>query len=84
MNLLVRNIARTLTEAELLALFEPYGSIQSCTLVMNKESGLSKGFGFIEMPKVGEAKAAILGLNGKDIEGSKLHVKKAETKQAAD
>ncbi len=84
MNLLVRNIARTLTEAELLALFKPYGSIQSCTLVMNKESGLSKGFGFIEMPKVGEAKAAILGLNGKDIEGSKLRVKKAETKQAAD
>jgi len=84
MNLLVRNIARTLTEVELLALFEPYGNIQSCTLVMNKESGLSKGFGFIEMPKVGEAKAAILGLNGKDIEGSKLRVKKAEIKQAAD
>ncbi|SHE20164.1 RNA recognition motif domain-containing protein [methanotrophic endosymbiont of Bathymodiolus puteoserpentis (Logatchev)] len=84
MNLLVRNIARTLTEAELLALFKPYGSIQSCTLVMNKESGLSKGFGFIEMPKVGEAKAAILGLNGKNVGGSKLRVKKAEIKQAVD
>jgi RNA recognition motif-containing protein len=83
MNLLVRNIARTLTEAELLALFEPYGSVQSCALVMNKESGLSKGFGFIEMPKVGEAKAAMLGLNGKDIGGSKLRVKKAENKAEA-
>ncbi|MDF1581817.1 MAG: RNA-binding protein [Methyloprofundus sp.] len=84
MNLLIRNIARSLTEAELLALFELYGSVQSCTLVMNKESGLSKGFGFVEMPKVGEAKAAMLGLNGKDLEGSKLRVKKAETKQQAE
>ncbi len=81
MNLLIRNIARSITEAQLLALFEPYGTVQSCTLVMNKESGLSKGFGFVDLPKAGEAKAAMQDLNGKEIDGSKLRVKKAETKQ---
>ena len=58
MKLLVRNLSRTTTEDELLALFAPFGSVQSCTLVMDKDSGESKGFGFIEMPKQGEAKAA--------------------------
>jgi len=81
MNLLVRNISRNISEAELLELFEAYGTVQSCSLVMNKDSGLSKGFGFVEMPKVGEAKAAMQNLNGKDIDGSNLRVKKAETKQ---
>jgi len=78
MKLLVRNIARNTTEEELTSLFEKFGTLQSCTLVLDKETGESKGFGFVEMPKIGDAKLAIKKLNGKDIDGSKLRVKKVE------
>lgn len=78
MKLLVRNIARNTTEEELSSLFEEFGTLQSCTLVLDKETGESKGFGFVEMPKIGDAKLAIKKLNGKDVDGSKLRVKKVE------
>ena len=77
MKLLVRNLARTTTEAELLAMFEAHGTVQSCTLVMDKVTGKSKGFGFVEMPHPGDAKGAMKSLNGKDVDGSKIRVKKA-------
>lgn len=80
MKLLIRNLARTTTEAELQAIFEAHGTVQSCTLVIDKETGNSKGFAFIEMPKQGEAKAAMKTLNGKDVAGSNIRVKKAEQK----
>ncbi len=80
MKILIRNLARTTTEAELQALFEAHGTVQSCSLVMDKETGLTKGFGFVEMPKQGEAKAAINALNGKNVAGNKIRVKKAELK----
>ncbi|VAX00308.1 RNA-binding protein [hydrothermal vent metagenome] len=78
MKLLVRNLARTTTETELKALFEVHGTVQYCTLVMDKATGTSKGFGFIEMPKTGDAKAAMKMLNGQEIAGNKIRVKKAE------
>ena len=78
MKLLVRDLARSTTEVELRTLFEAYGLVQSCTLVMDKETGASKGFGFIEMPRQGEARAAIKSLNAQDVGGSKIRVKKAE------
>lgn len=84
MKLLIRNLARTTTEAELRDMFEGYGTVQSCTLLVDKETGISKGFGFIEMPKQGEAKAAMKNLNGKDIDGHKIRVKKAEAKPDTD
>ena len=59
MKLLIRNLARTTTEEELRALFEVYGKVQSCSLVLDKESDRSKGFGFVEMPSPGESKAAM-------------------------
>lgn len=80
MKLLIRNLPRTLSEKELQELFENYGQVQSCALVTEKDSGKSKGFGFIEMPKVGEAKSAMKNLNGKNIDGSTIRVKKAEQK----
>ena len=80
MKLLVRNLARTTTEDDLKSLFETHGSIQSVSLVMDKESGLSKGFAFVEMPNQGEAKAAIKTLNGVDLAGNKIRVKKADPK----
>jgi len=81
MKLLIRNLARTITESELLVLFEKYGSVQSCTVVKDEKTKSSKGFAFIEMPKPGEAKAAVKNLNGKDVAGNKIRVKKAETKK---
>ncbi len=80
MKLIIRNLDRSTTEAEIRAMFEQYGSVQSCTLVMDQKTGKSKGFGFVEMPRQGEAKAAMKTLNGKDVAGSKIRVKKAEAK----
>ncbi|TEW47669.1 RNA recognition motif domain-containing protein [Psychromonas algicola] len=81
MKLLVRNLAKATTEEKLLTLFKEHGSIQSCNLVLDKETGASKGFAFIEMPKVGEAKAAIKQLNGYKLAGNLIRVKKAEVKK---
>ena len=82
MKLLIRNLARSTTEAELLELFESYGSVQYCNLVMDPVTGGSKGFGFVEMPKVGEAKAAMKNLNNTLVNGNMIRVKKAEDKPA--
>jgi len=82
MKILVRNLARGITEDELKALFEEYGAVQYCNLVLDKDTGDSKGFAFVEMPKPGEAKAAVKNLNYRDIDGNKIRVKKAEGKPA--
>lgn len=78
MKLIVRNLARSTSEENLKAMFEPFGAVQSCSLVLDQKSGGSKGFAFIEMPKPGEAKAAVKNLNGKDVDGHKIRVKKTE------
>lgn len=80
MKLLIRNLSRSTTEAELKTLFETYGKVQSCSLVMDPKTGTSKGFGFVEMPKPGEAKAAMKNLNHQDLAGQRIRVKKAEAK----
>ena len=80
MKLLIRNLDRSTTEQELKGLFQEFGAVQSCDLVIDRDSGASKGFGFIEMPKTGEAKAAIKNLNNKTVGSNKIRVKKAEDK----
>lgn len=80
MKILVRNLARSTTEAEVRSLFEQYGDVQSCDLVIDKSTGVSKGFGFVEMPKAGDAKIAIKKLNGLDVTGNNIRVKKADAK----
>ena len=77
MKLLIRNLARTTTEAELLALFEAHGIVQSCNLVLGEKTQGSKGFAFVEMPKQGQAKAAMKIQNGKELAGNVSRVKKA-------
>ena len=77
MKILIRNLARSVSEPEIKQLFEAYGSVQSCSLVMDEQTGKSKGFGFVTMPNPGEAKAAIKNLNGKVLNNSKIRVKKS-------
>ena len=81
MKILIRNLPRTLSENGLKELFEAYGEVQFCALVLDKITGDSKGFGFVEIAKVGDAKVAIQALNGKPINGNKIRVKKAESAQ---
>ncbi len=82
MKLLIRNLARSTSEAEIRAMFEAHGAVQSCNLVSDRETGSSKGFAFVEMPRSGEARTAMKSLNGKDVDGNKIRVKKAERKSA--
>jgi RNA recognition motif-containing protein len=78
MKIIARNLSRETTQAELTALFAEFGLVESCTLVLDKDTGKSKGFGFVEMPKHIEAKTAIKRLNAKKIGGSVIRVKVAE------
>ena len=77
MKLLVRNLARETTEHTLMDMFERFGAVQSCVLVKDAQTGLSKGFGFVEMPRTGEAKAAMKTLNSTQLDGSIIRVEKA-------
>ena len=77
MKLLIRNLAKVTTEDELKEMFESYGVVQSCNLVLDAKTGKSKGFGFVEMPKRGDAKAAMKHLNGVDVDDNKIRVKEA-------
>jgi uncharacterized protein (DUF2132 family) len=78
MNILVRNLSRNTTEKELMVLFKSFGQVDRLNLVKDKETGKSKGFGFVEMPYEDEAMAAIEKLNGQMVGGNKIRVKKAE------
>jgi len=82
MKLLIRNLDRSTTEEELKDLFSDYGVVQSCNLVLDKITGESKGFAFVEMPRPGDAKAAMKNLNNKTVANNKIRVKKAEEKKA--
>ncbi len=83
MKILVRNLERTVTEAELLELFKGYGTVDSCTLVLDVATGKSKGFAFVDMPHGREAVKAIKGLNTLRLHGHGIRVKQAEEKPEA-
>lgn len=80
MKILVRNLERTVTEAELLTLFQQYGTVDSCTLVLDAATGKSKGFAFVEMSHGREAVKAIKGLNTLRLHGHGIRVKAADDK----
>ena len=71
-------MSRKTTEKDLRDLFETFGSVQPCVIVNDAETGTSKGFGFVEMPKSGDAKAAMLRLNGQRLDGEAIRVKRAK------
>jgi cold-inducible RNA-binding protein len=80
MNLYVGNLLFDVTENELKGLFEPFGQVTEVRLIMDKFTGKSKGFGFIEMPSKEEAQKAIAELNGKDMKGRAMTVNEAKPK----
>jgi RNA recognition motif-containing protein len=80
MNIYVGNLLFDVTEDELKELFAPFGQVTEVRLIMDKFSGKTKGFGFIEMPSKEEAQKAIEGLNGKDIKGRAMTVNEAKPK----
>ncbi len=81
MKLLIRNLSRSTTETAIRQIFASYGQVQSCNLVMDKITGKSKGFGFVEMPSNGDAKAAVKNLNGMELDGKNIRVKRAEEEE---
>jgi RNA recognition motif-containing protein len=74
MNIYVGSIHFKMNEAELKQLFEEYGEVTSAKIIIDKYSGKSKGFGFVEMPNDAEAKKAIEELNGAEVSGRKIIV----------
>jgi cold-inducible RNA-binding protein len=73
----VGNFSFSMKEPELRSLFEPYGTIESVTVATDRDSGRSRGFGFVSMPNDDEAEKAMAALNGKDSGGRALTVNEA-------
>jgi RNA recognition motif-containing protein len=78
MKLLVRNLARTTSEQDLRVAFSAHGNVTHCNLVLDQETGKSKGFAFVEMPEEAEGKAAIAALNMATMDNEKIRVKVAK------
>ena len=74
MNIYVGNLSREVTEEDLGQAFEVFGQVSSIAIIKNKSTGISKGFGFVEMPTQAEAQAAIDSLNGTELKGSAVKV----------
>jgi len=77
MNIYVGNLAREVTEDDLRKAFEAFGEVASASVITDKFTHESRGFGFVEMPMQSEAQAAISGLNGTDLKGRALNVNEA-------
>ena len=80
MNIYVGNLSYDVKESHLESLFGEFGSIASVKIVTDRDTGRSKGFGFVEMDDDSEAEAAIADLDGKEYEGRALKVNKARPK----
>ena len=79
-NLFVGNMSFQTTESDLRALFEPFGEISRVQVMTDRETGRSRGFGFVDMADDDAAAKAIAALNGKEIEGRALNVNEARPK----
>lgn len=77
MNIYVGNLSYEVTEEELRKALEEFGQVESATIIKDKFSGQSKGFGFVEMASKAEGQSAIDGLNGKELKGKTLVVNEA-------
>jgi RNA recognition motif-containing protein len=79
--LYVGNLSYNTSSSDLDSLFAPHGTVQSAQVIMDRDTGRSKGFGFVEMGSDAEAQVAIQALNGKEIEGRALTVNEAKPRE---
>jgi len=80
-NIFVGNLAFSATDQALRQLFEAYGTVDTVNIITDRDTGRSKGFGFVEMPETQAAKAAIEGLNGHELDGRALTVNEAKPRE---
>lgn len=81
-NIFVGNLSYDTQDSDLLTAFSAFGSVERATVVRDRDSGQSRGFGFVEMTNAAEANQAIAGLNGQDLNGRTLNVNEARPREA--
>ena len=81
MNIFVGNLAFGSTDQDIRQLFESYGAVDKVNIITDRDTGQSRGFGFIEMPDSAAAKAAIQGVQGKELAGRTLTVDEARPRE---
>ena len=79
--LYVGNLTYGVSSSDLQQMFEPYGTVQSAQVIMDRDTGRSKGFGFVEMGSDQEAQAAIAAMSGKEVDGRQLTVNEARPRE---
>jgi cold-inducible RNA-binding protein len=80
-NIYVGNLAFSATEQDVRQLFEPYGAVDTIRIMTDRDTGQARGFGFVEMADDRAARAAIAGLEGKEVAGRTLHVNEAKPRE---
>ncbi|ROO30834.1 RNA recognition motif domain-containing protein [Salinisphaera japonica] len=80
-NIYVGNLSWSSTDDDLRSAFEAFGEVTSAKVIMDRETGRSRGFGFVEMPNDNEAREAIDGMNQKDLQGRSLRVNEARERE---
>jgi RNA recognition motif-containing protein len=81
MNMYISNLGYHTTDDDLKKMFEQFGSVSSAKVITDRETGRSRGFGFVEMSSNDDAQLAMKGLNGKDVEGRQISVSVAREKE---
>jgi RNA recognition motif-containing protein len=81
MNIYVSNLSFNTSDAELSNLFSTFGEVSSAKVITDRETGRSRGFGFVEMPNDEEGKEAMAGLNNKEVEGRAMSVSVAKERE---
>ena len=81
MNIYIGNLSSNVTDQDLQKLFETYGKVDRSNVISDRETGRSKGFGFIEMPDQSEGQKAIEELDGQEVDGRNIRVNEARPKE---
>lgn len=80
-NIFVGNLSFQTTDGDLAAAFSAYGSVEKASIVRDRDSGQSRGFGFVEMADGGDAQKAITGMNGANLDGRSINVNEARPRE---